>query len=404
MHRTLLVSRYAAIFAQIDLDHPLDADSGPLSAFWSRPAAGLWAAGYGVAGLDRGELHWIDSAPLNLPGPWFGGWAFDPARSWPDFPNERWVLPELLIWKNEHGCFAAAFAPAESEDADRLAEKIEGIRRSAAPVRPQNVVVDNSGKPRFLELVRSALSEIEARRFNKVVVARELTVSTDTCFDAKFILRGLEDRYPNCRIFLVPGREGESFVGASPELLCEVQGRLLVSEALAGTSAPDQAQALLESEKDSREHRLTVDGILSALSPYVEELTSEPRPSLKLLANVAHLTTPIQAILGEGVDPIEVARALHPTPAVAGSPRQPAIEFLRSHEPFIRGWYAGAVGLRGKDRLELAVGLRSARLRGSRARIYAGAGIVTGSVPELEWTETERKAGALLSVLGTSIG
>jgi isochorismate synthase len=404
MHRTLLVSRYAAIFAQIDLEHPLDADSGPLSAYWSRPAAGLWAAGYGIAGIDHGDINWFDSAPLNLPGPWFGGWAFDPPRSWSGLPEERWILPELLIWKNEHGCFAAAFAPIESADAGSLAEKLETIPGGARAVRPENVTVNNSGKPAFLELVQSVLTGIAERRFNKVVVAREIRVGTATFFDAKYILRGLEQRYPNCRIFLVPGREGESFVGASPELLCEMQGRLLVSEALAGTSAPDQAQALLESEKDSREHRLTVDGILTALEPFVEEVTSEPRPSLKLLANVAHLTTPIQAILGEGVDPMEVARALHPTPAVAGSPRKPAIEFLRQHEPFVRGWYAGAVGIRGKDRLELAVGLRSARIRGSEARVYAGAGIVIGSVPELEWTETERKAGALLSVLGTSIG
>jgi salicylate biosynthesis isochorismate synthase/menaquinone-specific isochorismate synthase len=123
-------------------------------------------------------------------------------------------------------------------------------------------------------------------------------------------------------------------------------------------------------------------------------------PRVKGLTNVDHLQTPIRARLKPGVEALQVARALHPTPAVAGTPRAASVEWLREHEGFSRGWYAGAVGHRGAGHLTLAVALRSALLDGARARVFVGAGLVVGSEAAAEWQETERKAHALLPALG----
>ncbi len=121
---------------------------------------------------------------------------------------------------------------------------------------------------------------------------------------------------------------------------------------------------------------------------------------MRALANVAHLYTPVVARLGRGRGIAEVAAALHPTPAVGGVPSAAALRFLAEHEALDRGLYAGLVGWVGDGRAELAVALRSALIRGRRARLFVGSGIVEGSSPESEWEETEMKARALLDALG----
>ena len=92
-------------------------------------------------------------------------------------------------------------------------------------------------------------------------------------------------------------------------------------------------------------------------------------------------------------------RALHPTPAVGGYPKEGALEEIRSAEPFDRGWYAGPVGWIGAD-AEFAVGIRSGLVRGNRLALFSGAGIVEGSVPEAEWAEIEQKISDFTGMFG----
>jgi menaquinone-specific isochorismate synthase len=124
------------------------------------------------------------------------------------------------------------------------------------------------------------------------------------------------------------------------------------------------------------------------------------KPALLRLANVQHLHTPVRAALPAGVRLLDVLARLHPTPAVGGSPRERAVAHIRELEGFPRGLYAGALGwvdARGDG--EFFVGLRSALIDGARARLYAGAGIVAGSSPEKEFTETELKFRAMQEAL-----
>jgi isochorismate synthase EntC len=107
--------------------------------------------------------------------------------------------------------------------------------------------------------------------------------------------------------------------------------------------------------------------------------------------------------LRENVSVADLLTALHPTPATGGSPRTPALEFLRRHEGWQRGWYAGAVGCLGPGRADLAVGIRSALLRGEEAWVFAGAGIVAGSNSDAEWDETALKTRTMLDALGAEL-
>jgi isochorismate synthase EntC len=120
---------------------------------------------------------------------------------------------------------------------------------------------------------------------------------------------------------------------------------------------------------------------------------------IRTLPNLIHLHTPIRAFLREGVLPLQAARAMHPSPAVAGTPTEEAMVFLREKEPFPRGWYAGALGWGNAEELTLFVTLRSAKIRAKMAELFVGAGVVQGSCEENEWLETERKAQALLNAL-----
>jgi isochorismate synthase EntC len=172
------------------------------------------------------------------------------------------------------------------------------------------------------------------------------------------------------------------------------------ADALAGSAPPDQASTLPGSGKDLREHRWVVDHITRALSGIADHVRRPPEPRVRALANVVHLHTPIVARLSPGRGVADVAAARHPTPAVNGVPSAAALRFLAEHEALDRGLYAGVVGWVGEGRAELAVALRSALIRGRRARLFVGAGIVEGSSPETEWEETELKAHALLDALG----
>lgn len=347
----------------------------PLSVAWAHPARGEWATGVGVAAEGSAELAWADGAPPGMPGPWFGGWTYAGA--------ERWVLPKVLAWWHAGKTYAAAFGD------QRLDEVGETEPIFGSPAR-----VLAADRAAWAAMVDAALREIGRGVLGKVVLARRIEV--EGAFDERRVLKVLEARYPGCRSFLL--RDGDAaFVGASPETLVRVNGRALVTEALAGTG---KDEALLSSAKDLREHAWVVEAIVEALRPLCAAIEVEDAPGLKRLANVTHLCTPITATLRDGVEAIAAARALHPTPAVGGTPRGAAIAFQRAHEGFDRGWYAGAIGARGADALELCVGIRSARVTPTRATVFAGAGIVAGSTADAEWDETEKKAGALLGALG----
>jgi isochorismate synthase len=213
---------------------------------------------------------------------------------------------------------------------------------------------------------------------------------------------------PAAFTFAAPTPEGV-IVGASPELLVSRFGREVRANPLAGSAArsgdPDEDREngarLLASAKDHEEHAIVVDAIAQTLRPSCRELSWDPEPVLLETPNVWHLSTRFRGLLREpSPSALELARALHPTPAVAGEPRDAALEAIAEREPFDRGAYAGPVGwVDASGDGEWAIALRCAELRGERATLYAGAGIVAGSRPDAEVDETERKFRAFLDAL-----
>jgi isochorismate synthase len=259
--------------------------------------------------------------------------------------------------------------------------------------------------------VERALEAIEAGEIQKVVLARSLTVQADRPIDPRDIARRLSAPEPGSYVFLVtlPGG-GSSLVGASPELLVRREGLTVSSDPLAGTAlrssdpVRDQeiARQLRASAKEQREHRLIAEAVADGLAPFCSELTVDSEPSLSPTATLWHLRTAVSGTLKPGApDALTIAAALHPTPAVCGTPPAAASRVIGRLEDFDRRFFAGLVGwvdARGDG--EWALTLRCAEVSGTTARLHAGAGIVAGSEPAAEDLETEAKFGVGLRALG----
>jgi isochorismate synthase len=259
---------------------------------------------------------------------------------------------------------------------------------------------------------RAAVAEVVAKirrgELRKVVLARTIEVTAERELDPKLLAGRLRAVDPDAYTFAVPTDEGV-LVGASPELLVSRRGHEVRSNPLAGSAPrsgdPEEdranADALTGSSKDREEHTIVVDAVAETLRPFCEELTWDPEPVLRETPNVWHLSTNFRGALRDPAPTaLDLVAALHPTPAVAGEPREAALATIAELEPFDRGRYAGPVGwVDAEGDGEWAIALRCAELRGKNAVLYAGAGIVADSDPARELDETERKFRAFLDAL-----
>jgi menaquinone-specific isochorismate synthase len=247
------------------------------------------------------------------------------------------------------------------------------------------------------------------------VLARDLYATASDEIDARALLARLAARYPDCWTFCCAG-----LVGATPELYIRREGAAVSSLVLAGTTprggsaAEDRklGAALLASPKDVEEHQYAVADVRRELAPLCGRLDVDAQPSLLRLANLQHLATHVTGrlaaplvpghsdALGERASALALAAALHPTAAVCGTPSGAAMELIRELEGMDRGRYAGPVGWVDADgNGEWGIALRCAELDGSRARLFAGCGIVADSDPEAELAETQTKFRAMQDAL-----
>ena len=283
------------------------------------------------------------------------------------------------------------------------------IAPSAAPVParplPSRFVVDGHGlRPRWGEMIDDALARIASGELSKVVLAREVTVEADRPFDVATILTRLRGGHPTCFTFAAGG-----LVGATPELLVRRRDALVVSRPMAGTAPRGDTldddrrmvARMKSSNKEGREHRVVVDAVRAALEPVCEEVSASAQPEVARLATVAHLATTVAGRLkAPWPSALALAGLLHPTPAVAGSPRPAALAAIAELEDFDRGGYTGPVGwVDSRGDGDWAVALRCAQIEGAVAHLYAGAGIVAGSSAGAEWAETQAKLEPMMRAL-----
>jgi menaquinone-specific isochorismate synthase len=298
--------------------------------------------------------------------------------------------------------------------AARLAIRAESFRKftyrsnPAPPRAPVPTVLSEVGGAWFPSAVVRATELIKEGSFEKIVLSRAFDWRRAEPFSIYATLHRLRRGNPQCHSFLVDEAEG-ALVGATPETLLSLFDGAVRSESVAGTTRRGEsasedaslAEALLTSDKDRREHTAVTASILRRLRMVGVLAATSRNAELLRLGNVMHLRTPIEGVMPMDRRFLEVAGELHPTPAVGGKPRALALPFIPGFEPHQRGLYTGAVGWIRSDGSsgKLFVALRCARLKGSEARAFAGAGIVAGSNPDAESTETEMKLRTILEAL-----
>ena len=307
---------------------------------------------------------------------------------------------------------AYLFSPEQCLLGRGVPGSVAGVAAQGAVSALQSVAVQmQPSASNYRELVSTALGQIQASAMEKVVLSRSLTLTAE--IDVLGLLRRLAHRNPRGYTFAVnlegKGTPPRTLLGASPELLLARHGSRVISNPLAGSipRSPDlaedrrRADELLNSLKDHREHALVVDAVAEALRPYCHALHVPAAPVLLATPTMWHLSTEIH---GELANPttsaLELACALHPTPAVCGYPTADARAFIEQAEGFDRGFFTGLTGWCDADGDgEWAITIRCAEVSEHSATLYAGAGIVAGSEPELELRETSAKLRTMLHAM-----
>jgi len=340
--------------------------------------------------LDRGEMHMVLAA---IP--------FDPDRP------AALVLPESVeVVPGRRG---------QHPDDGR------GVREHRAPA---GVIAAVNGdrwqlgrlpsRETYAASVSESLLRIERGELAKIVLARSIDLTGGGPVDAATILRRLAVRDPGAYAYAIglPSDDGlpRELVGASPELLVQRVGRRVVAPAIAGSAERStdpvldarRGTDLLTSVKDLAEHAFVDDAVRASLAPYCRDLVGSANPRLIATATMWHLQTEVSGeLLDPGTSSLQLALALHPTPAVCGVPTATARAAIGELEGFDRNFYAGVVGW--CDRYgdgEWVVAIRCAEVRPESLRLYAGAGVVAGSVPTAEVAETAAKFRTLLEAMG----
>jgi isochorismate synthase len=437
------------------------AEGRSIAAFGCAEAIEAEGVGRFAEASERAELLFArlhvfgQGAPVTA-GPFLvGGFAFSNAAStephWRNFPTGRLVLPEVAIAVAGGRAWCTVVRPvqpAQVAQSDQTAQSVQtaqvspsiqseararaicddlraGFEQAGRSLANRSLIdastrsIAEAGDPleylacadrahtEYRAQVEAALREIADGGFEKVVLARSVSVREKGDYDPCALLDTLRRAHPTCAIFAV-ARPGAVFLGASPECLVRLVDGRVETASVAGSAprgrSPEEdlelGRQLRESKKEQTEHAFVVRALCDALTPHCDALEVRESPRLMRLQDIQHLETPITGHLRARRSILELLGSIHPTPAIAGAPREAALEWLNANENLDRGWYSGPIGFtdsRGGG--EFYAALRSAVLRGSEARLFAGAGVVNGSDPEAELRETRLKLRAMLAPL-----
>ena len=331
------------------------------------------------------------SDSVNLPGSGlleFGSMAFSDTSE----IESVLIVPEIIIGSRDGRMWLTSVNGASVPNPEKHSETTAIQLKSG-----------HQSREGFEAAVTQAVAAITAGTVEKVVLARDLTAEVPEDFDLRPVLAKLAERYPSCWVYSVDGT-----FGASPELLVRVSHGQVSARVLAGTAGRgtdpgvDQAiaNALAASHKNLAEHAYAVDSLVNALAPFCDHVDADTEPFSLALPNVWHLASDVHGVLKQDASVLNLASALHPTAAVAGTPRREALELIEKLEPFDRGRYAGPVGWIGADGDgEWAIALRGGQLAEGKITAYAGCGIVAESEAQAELAETDLKFQPVLGAL-----
>ena len=406
----------------------LACQSIPIKTYWANRNQEFKMAGLGVAheisGQDTPDLTKLfEDLRVHLDPKYpelryYGGFQFNrgskPSQEWKSFGAYRFIIPQFELHRSDEGTFLVCnfFKNAENcQPPEAIIKQLEDVQFELTMSDWEERTIlhrrDIPDRAEWQSSLDTALEEIGADKYEKVVLARKATLTFNDPVDPVAYLLRLRRMTEDTFNFYFQADEGHAFLGATPERLFKRQGRTIHTEAIAGTrprgltTRDDErySKALLNSEKEVREHSIVVDMIRNVLEKHCYNLVVDEEVQITRLSHVQHLCKHFKGELDPETSDADLIEALHPTPAMGGYPTDIALEAIEDLEPFNRGWYAAPIGFVGHDHTEFVVGIRSALVERERVSLYSGAGIVLGSDPAEEWQEIEDKISKFLKAL-----
>ena len=297
-----------------------------------------------------------------------------------------------IYWRSKEGleapagaCFSLSpFLPGKALPISELVQTLP------SPTKPIRILkrIDHPDRAEWTLSVTRALEQIERGLLQKVVLARETTLILEEAPDPFRVAAALSTE--GAALFCIQLDERRAFLGATPERLFRREGQMIWTEALAGTRKRGD-QGLLHSEKNLREFQFVQDYLAETLAPHCAGPVEFTPIGIHQTPSVEHLHSRGSAQLIPSISEGTLLEALHPTPALCGTPKKEALHWISCTEPFARQFYGGLIGWSTEEESDWMVAIRCCLLEGRIAKIYTGTGIIAGSHPEAEWNELEAK-------------
>lgn len=342
----------------------------------------------------------------------FGGMCFDPSRDpdkeWQAFNAYRFTIPLVEICReNNTTKISLNYFLEGRPDRDSIVRQLEEKLRildhsfdSAEPVPQPGKLkeIHIPEKHQWLKIIKRALAAIHGGDISKIVLARKKILTSATPWSVKWIMEQLDMTREKAFLFLYQPDRDVTFLGRTPERLFHLDKKQLIVDAIAGTEprgateTEDQrfAEALTDSPKEHEEHQIVARYVKRRMKHLCSKSETGAEAQVLKLNKVQHLVTRFFGTPRNGLTAFDTLLSLHPTPAVGVEPPE-SRNMITELEPFKRGWYAGPIGWMNRHTADFAVAIRSALVYGKELHIFAGAGIVEESDPEMEWQEIRDK-------------
>ncbi|MDO4881199.1 MAG: isochorismate synthase [Capnocytophaga sp.] len=255
-------------------------------------------------------------------------------------------------------------------------------------------------KESHIQLVRKAISAINNKKLEKVVLSQRLIIPTNKKSLSLYFQR-LICFYPSAFCYVFSHPKVGKWLAATPETLVKINKKKLETMSLAGTQLVKENEEPIWTPKEEEEQKIVTNVIVSTLQEITENLTIEERYNFRA-GNLWHLCNRISAKIPNNVSVNQIIKTLHPTPAVCGFPTEKAYSFILKNECYPREFYTGFCGLlnfQNENKWDIFVNLRCMQLTDNELFIYVGGGINKDSNPESEWQELQNKAQTILKIL-----
>ncbi len=367
--------------------------------FWKEQDSQITRAAVGNLLSFSDIPKFSDSPPFDVR--LYGGIRFsqnlcdDP--TWKGFPNTSFWLPQIEISQEEGRTQAVIYSLNKSLSPPEILQNF--AQNTCAPSYSLKSRLETPHFQDWQKQVGSVLDSIQSGYMDKLVLARKTTLECSSPISPWEILFHLKEKARRATLFAFQLSPDLCFLGATPEKLFRREANLCITDAVAATrprgSTPEEdmqfEKDLLGSDKEQREFKIVKDYLDLKLLPLSEEMKWDGDDRILKASHVQHLHNRLNATLKNSVTDADLVCALHPTPALGGFPREKSLAFLKQIEPFDRGWYGGPIGVIGTQSSSLYVAIRSALINEHLLHLFAGTGLVPGSIAEREWEELEQK-------------